>query len=303
MRLESERAAHSTVEYRAGPLDRLRDYGALIKSRQTLLLLATGLAGYLSARPAEVTPGTVLGLLASLCAAISGTTALNMWIDRDVDARMERTASRPLPAGRLAAHEVVLFGAALLAVGVGLAGWMAWPFGLVIAAGAFFDLAVYSLWLKRRSPLSILFGGISGGMPILAGRVLATGSVDVLGLLLAMSVLTWIPAHIMTLAMKYDADYRSAAIPTWSNVYGFDAARRFIAFSNGLRVGTLVAAGRLLRICPYSLGLLGVSGGVMLGLSVWAMVRPSARLNHALFKFASVHMLGSMVLLTLGAMV
>jgi protoheme IX farnesyltransferase len=283
--------------------DRLGSYWALIKSLQTLLLLATGVAGYLTARPHSASPVEVVWMLLSLFAAVSGTTALNMVFDRDIDARMERTAGRPLPRGTVSPAEAALFGGVLVALGLGIALWMRPAFALVVAAGVLLDLVVYTVWLKRRSPWSIAFGGISGGMPILAGRALGIGRVDGLGILLALSVLTWIPAHIMTLAMKYADDYRRAGVPTWPTVRGFDSARRFIAVANGLRIGALIGAGWLLRICPYSLGLLGVSGTAMLGLSLWAAWRPSARLNYALFKFASVHMLGSMVLITLGAIV
>lgn len=278
-------------------------YWALIKSLQTLLLLTTGIAGYLTARPHSASPGEVAGMLLSLFAAVSGTTALNMVFDRDIDARMARTAGRPLPSGTLSAGQAALFGGVLVALGLGTALWMSTIFAVVIAAGVILDLVVYTLWLKRRSPWSIVFGGVSGGMPILAGRALGTGRVDGLGLLLALSVLTWIPAHIMTLAMKYADDYRRAGVPTWPTVHGFDSACRFIAVANGLRIGALVWAGWLLHICPFSLGLLGLSGTVMLGLSIWAVWEPSAKINHVLFKVASVHMLGSMVLITLGAMV
>jgi protoheme IX farnesyltransferase len=282
---------------------KLRGYWALIKSLQTLLLLATGLAGYLSARPYTASPAEALWMLLGLFAAISGTTALNMVLDRDIDAQMERTAGRPLPSGVLSPAEAAIFGGLLVAVGLGIAVRMSVAFGSVIAAGVIFDLVVYTLWLKRRSPWSILFGGISGGMPILAGRVLGIGRVDGLGILLALSVLTWIPAHMMPLAIKYDADYHQAGVPTWPNTYGFDSARRFMAWANAVRILALGSAGWLLRICPYSLGLLGFSGSVMLGLSIWSIWRPSVRLNHGLFKFASVHMLGSMVLMAWGAMV
>jgi len=180
---------------------------------------------------------------------------------------------------------------------------MGWLFGLVIAAGVVLDLVVYTLWLKRRSAWAIIFGGISGGMPLLAGRALAIGRVDGLGLLLALSVLLWIPSHIMTFSIKYADDYRRASVPTWPTVYGFDSARWFVAGTNGLRAVALVAAGWLLDICPYSLALLGLSDVVMLTLSLVAVVRPSEKTNYRLFKFSSVHMLGSMVLITLGALV
>jgi len=284
-------------------VDKLRSYWALIKSRQTLLLLATGVAGYLSARPHAASLQEAGLMLLSLFAAISGTTALNMLFDRDIDARMARTADRPLPNGALSPREVALFGGTLVAAGLGTALWMSQIFGIVIAGGVLFDLVIYTLWLKRRSPWSIVFGGISGGMPILAGRALGTGRVDGLGLLLSASVLTWIPAHIMSLAMRYADDYREAGVPTWPTVHGFDSARRFIAAANGLRIVALIGAGSLLQICAYALALLGLSGTVMLGLSLWSVWRPSAGLNGLLFTFASIHMLGSMVLITLGGMV
>lgn len=287
----------------AGIIREVRAHWALIKSKQTLLLLATGVAGYLSARPHTASPQEAASMLVSLFAAISGTTALNMVFDRDIDGRMERTANRPLPSGILSPAAAATFGTVLVAVGVGIALWMSWIFGTVIAAGVVFDLLVYTLWLKRRSPWSIVFGGIAGGMPILAGRALVTGKVDGLGVLLALSILTWIPAHIMTLSMRHADDYRQAGVPMWPTVHGFDSARRFIAVANGLWILALVGAGWLLRIWPYSVALLGFSGTVMLGLSMWSMWRPSTRLNELLFKFASAHMLGSMVLITLGALV
>jgi protoheme IX farnesyltransferase len=281
--------------------ERLRGYWALTKSRQTLLLLATGVAGFLTARPRSASLREAALMLLSLFAAISGTTALNMVFDRDIDARMARTAGRPLPRGTLSPTEATLFGGMLVALGLGIALWMNVIFGIVIGGGVIFDLLVYTLWLKRRSPWSIVFGGISGGMPILAGRALGTGGMDGLGLLLALSVLAWIPAHIMTLAMKYADDYRQAGIPTWPAVHGFDSARRFIALANALWIVALIGAGSLLRVSAYSLGLLGLSGTAMLGVSVYAVLRPSTRMNCVLFKAASVQMLGSMILIALGA--
>jgi len=301
--LDTTQVAVLVQKARAGLSEKLRGYVALIKSRQTLLLLATGVAGYLSARPEGATALTISLVLFSLFAAISGTTALNMVADRDIDALMERTAWRPLPAGALTPTAAMLFGGGLVGLGLGIAFWLGWLFGLIVAAGAIIDLVVYTLWLKRRSAWAIIFGGISGGMPILAGRALVTGRVDGLGLLLALSVLLWIPSHIVTFSIKHASDYRRAGVPTWPSVYGFDSARRLIAGADGLRAVTLVAIGWLLDICPYSLALLALFGVVTLGLSLRAAVRPSEKTNHRLFKFASVHMLVSMVLITLGAMV
>lgn len=178
---------------------RLRAYWALIKSKQTFLLLATGLAGYASARPEAGTAATAALMILALFAIISGTTALNMVFDRDIDAQMGRTVRRPPPSGMLSAREAALFGAILVAAGLALPFWQSRPFAWVIGAGIGLDLGVYTLWLKRRSPWSIVFGGVSGGMPILSGRVLSTGGMDSLGLLLALSVHTLGSMVLLTL--------------------------------------------------------------------------------------------------------
>ena len=142
---------------------KLRIYWPLIKSLQTGLLMTTGLAGYMSARCPVNNISTMLGLTGSLFLAISGSTVLNMWYDRDIDAKMERSCRRPLPSGRMSPREALLLGLALSAGGVGWALTMDIAFGLVVFAGLFFDVIVYTIWLKRRTAWSIVWGGISGG--------------------------------------------------------------------------------------------------------------------------------------------
>jgi protoheme IX farnesyltransferase len=140
-----------------------RSYWSLIKSLQTGLLLATGLAGYLSV---GVSPGAapiLLGLAGSLALAISGCTVLNMAYDADIDARMRRTCWRPLPAGQVTVREATILGGILSALGVGWALAMSPLYGAIVGAGLFFNLAVYTVWLKRRTPYSILIGGLAGG--------------------------------------------------------------------------------------------------------------------------------------------
>jgi len=173
---------------------------------------------------------------------------------------------------------------------------------LVVAAGFGLDLLVYTAWLKRRTPFSIVLGGVSGGMPILAGRVLALGRVDATGLLLASSVLLWIPSHILTLAIRYRDDYERARVPTWPTVYGTRATRLFIALANLVNAVVLTSAGLLLRVHHTSLLLLlGASIGMVV-LSVLQLVNPTERLNWILFKVASIYMLSSSLLLTLGSL-
>jgi heme o synthase len=136
---------------------RLASYWSLIKSPQTGLLLATGIAGYLSAHT-PVEGLRLLGLAFSLFLAISGSTVLNMWYDHDIDSRMERTHGRPSASGGLQRTEVLKLGAILAVLGVGSALAIRLTYGCVVLAGLLFDVLVYTLWLKRRTCWSILWG-------------------------------------------------------------------------------------------------------------------------------------------------
>jgi len=158
-------------------------------------------------------------------------------------------------------------------------------------------LVIYTLWLKRRSPWSIVLGGIAGGMPILAGRVLATGYVDWIGLLLALSVLLWIPTHIMTLAMNHSDDYRLAGIPVFPNVFGFRSARFFIAGSNVAASLAVLSAFLLLHVSPGGIAMASFACLCLLAFSARMIIYPSRKSNFAMFKLASLYMLGVMLVL------
>ena len=277
------------------PQSAIRRYLPLIKSLQTGLLLATGLAGYLSAHQAAPGPLTLLGLAGSLFLAISGSTVLNMVYDRDIDAVMQRTCWRPLPRGLVTPAAARRLGLILSALGVGWALAIQPLFGLIVAAGWFFDVVVYTVWLKRRTPYSILIGGLAGGMPVLAGRALALGQVDVVGVALALGVLLWIPTHIMTFNLRRFADYQAARIPTFPAAYGFRATRLIIAASSlaAALVMGWVAATIGARI--GGLAALGVMGLGLLGLAVLGVARPSPKASFALFKYASLYMFAAML--------
>ena len=277
------------------PQSAIRRYWPLIKSLQTGLLLATGMAGYLSAHQAAPGPLTLLGLAGSLFLAISGSTVLNMVYDRDIDAVMQRTCWRPLPRGLVTPAAARRLGLILSALGVGWALAIQPLFGLIVAAGWFFDVVVYTVWLKRRTPYSILIGGLAGGMPVLAGRALALGQVDVVGVALALGVLLWIPTHIMTFNLRRFADYQAARIPTFPAAYGFRATRLIIAASSlaAALVMGWVAATIGARI--GGLAALGVMGLGLLGLAMLGVARPSPKASFALFKYASLYMFAAML--------
>ncbi len=278
---------------------RLRAYWGLIKCLQTGLLLLTGIAGFLSAR----VPFTWQGLLAlsgSLFMAISGSTILNMVADADVDGRMKRTAKRPLPVGLVAKGEALLVGMALAAVGTGWALALQPLTGLVVLAGLFFDVAVYTLWLKRRTPWSIVWGGISGGMPILAGRVLGVGAIESVGLLLALAVLLWIPTHIMSFSLRNAEDYCLAGVPVLPNTCGPEKTRAIISISTLSAIIVMLCAEWQIGIDTVLWYAALVLGLALLGMTGLSVFRASDRLTHLLYKFASFYMLGSMLLVIIG---
>lgn len=283
-------------------LAQIRPYWPLIKSLQTGLLVSTGLAGYMSARCPIFHLGTIAGLVVSLFASISGSTILNMWWDRDIDARMERTRDRPLASGKIAPAQALRVGLVLSVFGVGLAVWMDPLYGLIIFAGLFFDVVVYTIWLKRRTCWSIVWGGVSGGMPILAGRALGLGGLDWIAIVLALGILFWIPTHILTFNLRCFEDYQAAGLPTFASTYGFGITRLTIVVASLLAALAMGFAGWGIGMDWGFLRLLGVLSGGLLVLAAATLFRPSERSNFGLFKYASVYMLAAMLLVVIEAM-
>ncbi len=278
---------------------KIRQYWPLVKGLQTGLLVSTGLAGYMSARCPVFNLPTLAGLFVSMAAAVSGSTILNMWWDRDIDAKMGRTQKRPLASDAIDSREALRVGLVLSVLGVGLAAAMDALFGLIVFIGLFFDVVVYTIWLKRRTCWSIVWGGISGGMPILAGRALGLGGVDWIGALLALGVLLWIPTHILTFSMRYFDDYHDAGVPTFPSTYGFGFTRTVIAVSSilaslamGLAAWGIGMAWGFLRL------LVVLSAGLFL-LAVAMTFKPTERTSFGLFKYASVYMLAAMILVVM----
>jgi len=276
---------------------KFRLYWPLIKYSQTSLLMITGLAGYMTARCPVTHLSTMLGLFLSLFLTISGSTILNMWYDRDIDAKMPRTSKRPLPAGLVTPQEVLRLGLIVSLIGTAIAVAMDPLYGLIIFGGLFIDVVLYTIWLKRKTAWSIIWGGISGGMPILAGRALGTGTIDWIGIALMFAILFWIPTHILTFSMRYREDYKLAGVPTFPSTYGDFFTRNTIAISSVL--GAIVIA-----LAAYGIGtswgflrLMGVLSGGLLALAIASVIKPSDTVNFGLFKYASLYMFSAMILL------
>lgn len=266
-------------------------YLPLIKGRQTLMLALTGLAGYLSQQSPESSWGVFIGLTGSLLLTISGFTILNMLIDRDLDYRMERTRNRPLATRQVSVRAAAILALVLLIMGLGWSYTLSRLYFLLAIAGGTIDVVIYTLWLKRRTAWAILWGGIAGGIPILAGRVLARGEFDAAGLLLAMAIICWIPSHNITLGMMHSKDYLHAGIPTFANAYGTNAARSAVVLSSLLTTLMFGSAFLHLGFLPTSLSMLAIISLGWIGVIIHSLLKPSHLAFAKLYHISSLYML------------
>jgi protoheme IX farnesyltransferase len=230
-----------------------RDFVALTKPRVMSLVVFSGLCGLLVA-PVQLP--LVLGFTAILCIALAAGAcgALNQWYEVDVDAKMRRTAKRPLPAGRMERQSALHFG-------VGLAGFSVLLMGLatnglaaaLLAASILFYVIIYTVWLKPRTAQNIVIGGAAGAFPPLIGWVAATGHFAALPLLLFAIIFLWTPPHFWALSMFVRSDYAAAGIPMLPVVAGVQNTRRQILLYT---LPMAVAA-----VAPWLLGLAGAIYG------------------------------------------
>jgi protoheme IX farnesyltransferase len=231
-----------------------RDLLALTKPRVMSLVVFTGLCGLLAA---PELPPLALGFTAILCIALGAGAAgaLNQWYESDLDARMRRTATRPLPAGRMDRQSALHFGVGLAAFSVILMDLAANHLAaILLAASILFYVLVYTVWLKRRTPQNIVIGGAAGAFPPLIGWVAATGRIELLPLLLFAIIFLWTPPHFWALSMFVRSDYAAAGVPMLPVTDGLAATRRQIA------VYSLPLAAA--AIAPWPLGLAGPVYGI-----------------------------------------
>jgi len=196
--------------------------------------------------------------------ASAGSSALNHFYDKDIDTRMKRTSTRPIPSGRMKAKHVLLYG---LAVSVASVVYAAFTLNLVstffIALGIFFYVVVYTIWLKRLNPWNIVIGGFAGSAASMAGWSAATGSMDILGFLVGFLVFVWTPSHFWCLAMKIRDDYAEAKVPMLPVVIGMQKTSKYIL------INTSILLPYSLLLYAFGLGIVylaiaAVSGSLML---------------------------------------
>ena len=267
----------------------IADYVTLTKPRVQLLLLLTTVATM------EVAGSPSLGLilLTLLGGALSagGAGAVNHWYDRDIDLQMARTATRPVPSGRISPRAALTFGIALAALSFAELSLTVNVLAAVLALSGFLGYVfVYTLWLKRSTPQNIVIGGAAGAVPPLVGWAAVTGSLDPAALYLFAIVFYWTPPHFWALSLLMKDEYAKVNVPMLPVVRGEDETRRQITLYSVLLVAItfLPFAGRLFD------GLYAVAAGVLGGVFLWLAARlqrnPDRRAALRLYLFSLLYL-------------
>jgi len=237
------------------------------KPRIVVLLVITAVTSMYAASKLigpELDNWGLLHIIIAGALASAGSSALNHYYDRDLDTKMKRTSTRPIPSGRLKASHAFAYGLAVSCASVIYAYFTINPLAtFFIALGIFFYVIVYTVWLKRLNPSNIVIGGFAGSAASMAGWAAATGSMDILGFLVGMLVFVWTPSHFWCLAMKIRDDYKEAKVPMLPVVIGMQRTSKYIL------ANTIILLPFSLMLYAFGMGIVytiiaAISGGLML---------------------------------------
>ncbi|MCS4538114.1 MAG: heme o synthase [Thaumarchaeota archaeon] len=265
------------------------NYYELTKPNIWYLLVFTALGAAIAAGGWK-NPLAVLLVIASTALGSAGANTLTCYIDRDIDAIMQRTKHRPIPSGRITPARALYFGLAISALSIAFALLLNPLSALLMFLGIADNVVVYSMLLKRRNPSNIILGGFSGGAPALIGYTGITSTISLEALLVASLVMIWIPAHIWSLSLRFKDDYSKVKVPMLPVVTSNSTAIRIISFSSILLVA--------FSVVPYLLHFFGriylvsalVLGIGIIYLSVKLLFVPTEERAWTLFKFTSPYL-------------
>ena len=266
------------------------DFIELLKPRVMSLVVFTGFAGVMVA-PGEIHP--VIAAIAILCIAVAtgASGAINMWYERDLDAQMERTKNRPLPAGRMEPETALTFGVVLAGGSV-----MVMALGVNYAAAAILGLAIgfyvfiYTIWLKRRTPQNIVIGGAAGAFPPMIGWAAVTGDVSIGGIALFALIFMWTPPHFWALALYKCEEYEKAGVPMLPVVSGVpETKRQILLYTLILLPVSLVPAWIGMASLIWG-GVAAVMGVVFIALAINVWFDVTLRAPRRMFRFSLLYL-------------
>ncbi len=250
----------------------VRDYFALLKPRVMSLVIFTALVGMVAA-PGAMNPVLAAASILAIAVGAGAAGALNMWYDAEIDRRMTRTRRRPIPAGKVAASDALVFGTVFSVFSVlTLALAANYLAAALLAFTIAFYVFVYTMWLKRRTPQNIVIGGAAGALPPVIGWAAATGTLGVEPVVLFMIIFLWTPPHFWALSLYKAGDYEKAGVPMLPVARGDRVTRRHIWFYSLVLVATGVS--------PWLLGFAGalyaavsIGAGAIFVLLAWRVLR------------------------------
>jgi heme o synthase len=273
--------------------NQIKNYYELTKPKIWYLLVFTAFGSAASASWLFDVKFNIVTWILLLCGVAAGSAAadtLTGYNDRDIDAIMDRTKSRPIPSGRISPKNALIFGLVLASISLVFAYFINIWACFLMAFGLFDNIIVYSKWLKRSSQYNIILGGFSGATPALIGYISVTFQHMEIGFVMAGLVFFWIPTHIWSLALHVKEDYRKARVPMLPVLSSEITSVRIIALTTLMMV--------VFSLLPFFFNQFGlvylitasVFGIVMMALSLWLLLKPSEKASWIVFKFTSPYL-------------
>jgi len=275
-------------------MTRIRSYVEVTKPRIVLLLVFTSFAAMVVAsRIAAIPmPGELWFIaLIAITSGCAGCNAITCYIDRDIDAIMQRTRNRPLPSGKIDPPRKALYLGVILIVSSLVLAMMRNLLSFVFMAfGVFDNVIVYSMIWKQKSPLAIIVGGISGGLTVAFGWSFVTNNISLPLIFMATLVVLWIPNHIWSLALRYKEDYEQANVPMLPVVIEEKKAVRYVVSTAILLVAFSIWLSYLETFGLLYLTTAIVLGGATIVLNLWLLFHPTKQNAWIVFKFSSPYL-------------
>jgi len=271
----------------------LMAYLEVTKPRLWLLLIYTGIAGYIIASHGDINVNLLSILLIALITGTSGANVVTSYIDRDIDSVMNRTRLRPLPSRRIyPAWKALVFGLILIVISLFTSLWINIIAFIFMVFGLVDNIIIYSAIFKRKNPINIIIGSFSGGAPAIIGYAAYTGSIDIFSLIIAALIVLWTPVHIWSLALYFKDDYKRANIPMLPVVISEKTAIRCIASTALLLViftYIIPLTNQLFHTWMYYLPLT-IMNIILLYLEIKLLIHPDIKISWKLFKFSSPYL-------------
>ena len=288
MAITSNQNANATTDGFYGPS--VADFWQLLKPRVMSLVIFTGFVGMFLA-PGDMHPLLFVISLFAIAAGAGASGAINQWYDRDIDAVMERTRSRPVPAGAVEPAEALSFGLVISTLSVLLLGLAAnWLAAGLLAFTIFFYGVIYTIWLKRSTPQNIVIGGAAGALPPVIGWAAVTGGLSIEPLILFAVIFMWTPPHFWALALFRHDDYVRANVPMMPVVAGEAETRRQILIY-AILLAPLALAPALIGMTSMAYGILTAALGLNFIRLSWVLYRrPDDAAAKRLFAFSILYL-------------